>query len=1580
MKKNTKIKSISILSATAILLVSGVISSACNKTQDKETETIKLKEQTRNIKPNLKLSIKQDNILPSEINSSNFYVNNLDKEISFEISNIIADDVNGNVIINYYFTKSIIDSKTKQPLLIKSNTFSQKYTGFKALVAPLNSSIEQVNLEINEFNKKDFLPSQYIKLQSNFSFKNIDSQYELKTEYIANDEQGKIEVKYYYVQKDKDIKSKIISKTFYGFNSLNNIANMQKEANTLDELGNKISLRLKKQINKSETYASTLNWSDFETSKKLNSAYLRSNGELIFDDINGEVKLNYYFEKQYIDKKTGASYWIKSKVYTTKITGFKSFLKNLNIAVDKVNLSINEKNINTILPSQYIQNLSNFKFDNLNNEYELQKKFSYDDQKGELTISYWYNDNKKNLKSNIVTKKFEGFNTLLNIERQETSKKLSNLVNSIDLNEFLALEKHNKKPSEIKNVDFNRKNIDGAMLVIEKMQANNEDGTLLISFYLKSTNPKFSDLKTEIKTVKLTDFLTNAQFIDNQRKETIAYLNDQIGKLNIKVSDKKPETTIKRFASSIKQSDLNIEISKPNNNFKNIEVVVKQLISNDESGKLSIRLAIKQLNKQINEYCESSKLIEVELSGYKTKTMDKNEKIESLNKVAKETTTLRLISSKNIAKTFASDVQINDFETKISNDFYIEILEISESNDDIGSLKIKFVVKTKEEQYKDLKSNEQTITLTGFYKKEQYLKACKQELNKLISDDKIEANVVFDKENDKSNILPSNVEGKEIHLNISDSKYIIEGNPSIIADDDQGILSVSWTIKVKEEKFKTFIVSESRISKKITNFLTKKQNEINIEQKRLDALVEQKNIISLKNNEYLTSKKSSMISENDFELNKQKSNELAGLELNISEIKANANGKLEITFSLLNKTFKHGAKESSKKTVTFNFLSDENYTFNLIDNLSISKESTYVTDGVYTIADFNNKIANNKQEIAKLLGISDFLNQNSIIELNQEGTNAIVSPKQWANTTVKYEFILKVKSANDKLFKKFSGEISIANIMNKRNLINFANKFDFDFKDDNKKELAKSMTIDESIKKGYDFFFREKINFGSGEESYIIDDFKIQKNYKLLASENANDINIQITFKLDDYSEIKTFTKSGFNDKASIEKIKQELKNEPKRLDDLLDKLTMEFTKNNDFEKQSIDVKDITINDYKFNLKDSDSADICEIEAVEYDKTLGKLTYKIKLKSKKSLLNEYSKNPIESTKSRTFEFNGFAKDISEITKNLESDVKNSNEFKKYQENVKLNIETNIEKKINEARKKQQKQAAHQNVIKAIIEQYKKFNEEIEKTLFELANKAINVFGQFNSNKESIKKLYNILINLIINTNDEMLNVLLELGINDKVSTGLRELTADWVLSKTVGAWAIKMFKEFKNGTNVFIEYLTPILNSFKEKHEFLKTNESKYNELKNMLIKHLEYILDYFCNLKFDYLFEGKDPKQTQYDNKGAGKKVLLIWGGWPILFDVEKFIEPKYSDPSGNDLKNKLNDMVNSNKITKQEYEIIFNEFKGIILIFKQLITNIYSKDLKNVLMSKLPKVFRAINDAKKMLNKFLLPLIIKN
>ncbi len=134
-----------------------------------------------------------------------------------------------------------------------------------------------------------------------------------------------------------------------------------------------------------------------------------------------------------------------------------------------------------------------------------------------------------------------------------------------------------------------------------------------------------------------------------------------------------------------------------------------------------------------------------------------------------------------------------------------------------------------------------------------------------------------------------------------------------------------------------------------------------------------------------------------------------------------------------------------------------------------------------------------------------------------------------------------------------------------------------------------------------------------------------------------------------------------------------------------------------------------------------------------------------------------------------------------------------------------------------------------------------------------------------------------------------------------------------------------------------------------------------------MLIEHLKYILDYFCNLKFDYLFHNEGPKQSQYDKKGGGKMVLLLFGGWPILFDVEKFIEPKYSDPSGNDLKKKLNDMVNSNKITKQEYEIIFNEFKGIILIFKQLITNIYSKDLKNVLTSELPKVFGAINDAKK-------------
>ncbi|WP_228846934.1 hypothetical protein [Metamycoplasma hominis] len=48
-----------------------------------------------------------------------------------------------------------------------------------------------------------------------------------------------------------------------------------------------------------------MNWNDFETSKKLNSILFKKQWWINFDDINGEVKLNYYFEKQYIDKKTG---------------------------------------------------------------------------------------------------------------------------------------------------------------------------------------------------------------------------------------------------------------------------------------------------------------------------------------------------------------------------------------------------------------------------------------------------------------------------------------------------------------------------------------------------------------------------------------------------------------------------------------------------------------------------------------------------------------------------------------------------------------------------------------------------------------------------------------------------------------------------------------------------------------------------------------------------------------------------------------------------------------------------------------------------------------------------------------------------------------------------------------------------------------------------------------------------------------------------------------------------------------------------------------------------------------------------
>ncbi|WP_228846850.1 hypothetical protein [Metamycoplasma hominis] len=90
----------------------------------------------------------------------------------------------------------------------------------------------------------------------------------------------------------------------------------------------------------------------------------------------------------------------------------------------------------------------------------------------------------------------------------------------------------------------------------------------------------------------------------------------------------------------------------------------------------------------------------------------------------------------------------------------------------------------------------------------------------------------------------------------------------------------SWTIKVKEEKFKTFIVLNQEFQK-ITNFLTKKQNEINIEQKDWCISWTRKYYI-FKNNEYLTSKNLQWF-QKWLWIKQAKSNELAGLELNISK-------------------------------------------------------------------------------------------------------------------------------------------------------------------------------------------------------------------------------------------------------------------------------------------------------------------------------------------------------------------------------------------------------------------------------------------------------------------------------------------------------------------------------------------------------------------------------------------------------------------------------------------------------------------------------------------------------------------------
>ncbi|WP_427867347.1 lipoprotein 17-related variable surface protein [Mycoplasmopsis arginini] len=1335
---------------------------------------------------------------------------------------------------------------------------------------------------------------------------------------------------------------------------------IEKQRKQLNEEINNISVSLKNDVNKENVFPSEIDLSNFEISNKKDNFIFRTDGPLVSDDINGTLTLNYYFEILFIDEEKGINEWISSKKISKTFEDFKSYRNIIDKEAEKIVLSIREDNKQTTLPSDFIKITNNFIFEEVSQDFSLQYNFEFNDELGNVIVNYFLQDTEKNLSSKIIKKQFDGFYTSIQKAKDKENQRLNYLLDTINLEDKVTSSKDKVKPSLIVKENFATE-IENAKLVIENLVANDDDGSLTLSYFIQSTKQGLSELVSSKKEITIENFLTRDVF-DQRRKQTITNeLNSKITTLNVSVEDKNVETKASRSPKNVTEQDLNFTFED-----ENISIKVKNLIFDEVKGEIIVEFVFYKHDIDLDQDVFSTQSARKVVNGYKTKELIESEERQRLNDLLKNINDISLIS-KNVNESFASEIIKEDFDLNSLPNTKIEIINLVLANDEQGTINIEFILKSLINENGNIISEKKTIVKNGFLTKNQYLDNLKQTYNQKVLNNEIGLNVSFKKESEKANILPSSVVKEDFEISVNNENGLAIKEYTLLAKDVEGTLELNINFLIHDNKFNQDI--ELSETKKIvyTEFLTQANSHKRAEIERLNNLLNFDNLVILKNESDKTEKSAFDITKEDFQFNSEKQEELVDVKLEITQLTPNDNGELIIDFAISKETEEYGKASSNTKQLRIQFLSKDDKSIKDANKLEIPTEANYMPENVY-VKDDMTPYFTNTEELAKILGLSDFVTNNPNLEIVI--TKFSFDDGWWTDLCkLKYDFTFRSKTNNSLVSKRFSGKILIADFMKKRNLQNYVeNCFEFVVK--SKKSAEISQKESSFITKENLLTYFENLKQKDITKKYILDTvpemMKIT-NFEIISHDSdAGTATVRVSATYDSVTKHKDYIISGFATKEKLEEIRQNRQNEQERIDALLETLTMTYNKEN--QKTQL-VSDVNLKDFIFNIENQNVI-ILESKDRVIDGKNGTIMFSIKLRSNKENFND-----IVSTKEKVFTLTGFAKDKTEQINSLLEKFKVSENYLNYKEEIENKLNADIE---DEA--KERNPQIKDNVISVLKQEYTKLTIAVEEAFFESIQTLMSIFMQFNENEQLNEKFFEILGNMFTKTNNELFLTLLEPAVNTntgKMKTDYQQIVANWIIPNTVGKWATAIFTELNKGIPEFNKYIESEMDKLNTQHEFLNNSEEKQNQTKEVVQNQLKTILDYYKDIKWDYLFLGKGQKQPNYDNYNGGKKLLLLgmisflnWvtPGWEVLFNTDKFINANvYKDSDDNNLITNLNKLVTDNKITEDEKNILFKESKTILSPFLKAI-DIYNKKIKKALEENLYNNFvNIVNETKK-------------
>ncbi|WP_027120635.1 lipoprotein 17-related variable surface protein [Mycoplasmopsis lipofaciens] len=685
------------------------------------------------------------------------------------------------------------------------------------------------------------------------------------------------------------------------------------------------------------------------------------------NDVLGTLTVNYYYNFE-VQNKT-----FKTEV-KNKVFNLLTLKDELNTNLDKIIVENQNNNSSNELPSNYMDNW--FLFKNLNQKYTFHKEIDKNNDLGSITIQYWYETKEQDqiIKSELKEKTFNGFLTTLLDKKNKTQNMLNSFIKNIKKIDILeSIDKNNTLASTIKNSDIQNNDAKYSIL-IEQLNPNDDNGEIEITFKLQSK--EYPELISDTaQTLKISHFLTNAQIRARRREEIKNMLNAFSNQLNFDYRDRNNKNSI--LPSLVSKNDIsltNLALLPSDTIYEIVE-----LTKNNDQGNIIVTFLIKKDNSELGTIISDNH--QCTINGFLT-TIENEINLEQnrLINLQNDLQTINLIS-KNANEFLPSEIVEEDFNLNL-NDAKIVVEEMN-PNDEKGQIKIKYhLITTKNENHlANLKTNNaKEIILNGFLTTNQRINQLKEEAKNQL-DTKLE-NVTITLQNLK-NQLPSFYNSlSQFETTNIDEETIVEFQPN----DELGKLIIN--LKFTKNDSELGVINSKNKEFVLEGLKTKLEHDREVEQERLNKILDETNTILLKNKTKNSVRPSEIDIDNDFSTQKNNYN----IVINSHEIN-NENGTISLLFHI----------QSSKSGELADI---------------VTREKTILIEGFQTNSQWKEKIRQSEKN-----NLNDLINQMNLsniqLDASIDKSSSLPSSIQKNNITFnhglgqEYDVIYKIQSNDD---------------------------------------------------------------------------------------------------------------------------------------------------------------------------------------------------------------------------------------------------------------------------------------------------------------------------------------------------------------------------------------------------------------------------------------------------------------------------------------------------------------------------------------------------------------------------------------